>query len=802
MTDAIGSRKNKITIKINSKGLIEIGKTSFVFFLLIGFAYFLVHYIMPTFAAVLPGSGPFKNSTGDGIPFSANLTRGDFFFADGDNIFIVVNYTCTATSVCNRSMGITANFSSVGVGNRTGVFKENGTAPGQTWAVYELNATANITNITGLGKTLLVQPSTIQIYATDGNLTANYTNLFNATVVLFNMSTIPGCPPEGENIQLPPAMILLNGTLASPINKCTTTCAGDDIAEQNSTGDWNMCGPAFGGDTTNFTKVASTGNFSNFPFVIDIPGKAKINFSTNVSMDTQAKAQALFEFAMKNIMSGGRIGVNETEWNGTSKPNLNLSARLTIYNISGRFGISPPAMPIISRRATYGSGSFGECGSACSGIIWDGQNFTFTVSSFSEYDIVRGLSVVLSSPANVTHVNTRNVNFTYTPKWNATTNVKNTTLFLNISGTWANPGTNATNQTVLVNATVNGINYTFSQDEHFLWNIVMYDTTGSSDTNAYNWSVIVDTVKPTVNIISPTKGTFNDNHVTLKFSASDTYSLTCTYQIDGGSAIGANPDKDIAISGLANGEKTIKVSCKDPAGNEGTASVTFSISASTTETQITTPIVSVPSEETSKVFIPKLVANKATIVSIEKGDVTKISIIVNTPVNSIYIDVNRLDAKPTEVSAALGVVYRYLDIKSSGLTENIIDKVTIAFKVEKSWITSNSADASKIYLNRFANGVWNRLNTTKVLEDTTTITYEAVTPGFSTFAIAFEEAAPSITPTPAPAPVPTPAPIPTPTPLISGVETGGTSPIIMVVVVILIITIIAVVFLRQKLFNF
>jgi len=397
-------------------------------------------------------------------------------------------------------MEVIGNFSSIGGGNRSAVWKTN--ASDASWALFEINDTVDFSSITG--PPIRMSPKTIFIYAKDGTATAENNNI-NATAVLVNMSYPPGCPPSGENVQLPPMVPLLNGTSVA-VADCIETCTGEDRAEWNGT-HWNLCGPVFGGDTTNFTELAATGNFSNFHFVLDIPGKAKINFTQNVSMATQEQARALFEFAVKNLMSGGRIGINETEWGGTdpNRPNLTVSARLTIYNVSGRFGIAPPHMPTISRRATYGEGSFAACGAYCSDIEWDGENFTFTVSSFSEYEISKGLGLTLNSPANYSHISNssfvsyapfRNVNFTFTPTWNATTEVANFTLFGNFTGIWAANATNSTPITTANNATVNGINITLDADGAYIWNVIIYDTTGSSDTNTINWTVTVDTASP------------------------------------------------------------------------------------------------------------------------------------------------------------------------------------------------------------------------------------------------------------------------------------------------------------------
>ncbi|OGI12568.1 hypothetical protein A3K64_01535 [Candidatus Micrarchaeota archaeon RBG_16_36_9] len=490
-----------------NKGLI--GKISLFSILFLAIIITLIFSIKPVSSDVNPGQIiQYGNLCGGNLcAVWVNLTRGDMFFADGNDVYVIANISCSPPHVCNSSMLVDANFSQVGgSSSRRGVFRQNDTAA--SWAIFEFNGTVNFSAISG---SMTMSPKNITFNLSAINDTSGayepfvMPDLFGS-VLLVNMSTPPGCPPAGESIQLPPAVPLLNGTLVNVIGECWTNCTADDHAQFYNSTHYVLCGPSFAGSSTNFTDVAANGNFSNFSFVIDIPGKVKINFTQNVSMDTQQKSQALFDFAMRNMMSGGRIGINESQYNGTdtTKPNLTLSAALTIYNFSGRFGIPSTKKPSIARRATYGIGSFSPCPSnICSGITWDGQNLTFSVTGFSEYSVETGLSIVLSnnttgvrfnSTTNISYTNTRNVNFSYIPTWNSTVSPQTVTLWGNFTGTWA---ANVTNSTALTNATLNYINNTVATDGPFSWNAVINDTTGGNDTNTANWTIVVDTAMPT-----------------------------------------------------------------------------------------------------------------------------------------------------------------------------------------------------------------------------------------------------------------------------------------------------------------
>lgn len=86
------------------------------------------------------------------------------------------------------------------------------------------------------------------------------------------------------------------------------------------------------------------------------------------------------------------------------------------------------------------------------------------------------------------------------------------------------------------------------------------------------------------------------------------------------------------------------------------------------------------------------------------------------------------------VSTDQGATYKYLEI-STTIQSTKIDKVTVKFKVEKSWLSNNTIDYTTISLQRYANSQWNKLNTTFINEDSTYYYFEAVSPGFSIFSI-------------------------------------------------------------------
>lgn len=440
----------------------------------------LIFYISPSSAYVNPGEIVGYNYCDGLCPAWVNLTRGDMLFTDGSQVFIIVNYSCNQTSVCNESMTVTGNFSEIGgSSNIVGVFKQNATDG--RWAVFELNDTVNFSNC--LDAPFLLAGEMINLNATDGNTsTGLYNDELGAMVVLVNLSYPPGCPPPDVLANIS-QISLLNGTDVN-VGDCWTNCSVEDTAQYMNSTHYAMCGPAFGGDTTNFTTLADTGNFSNFNFIIEIPEKVKVNFTQNVSSDA-----SIFEF-VRNVMVGPKFGINDTEWNGIIRPNLNLSAIITFYNVSKRFGFQ--GRPQIFRYAHREISGASCPPSICSNFIWDGENITFTVSSFSDYGLTDVINVTLQTPSNLSYVNTSNINFTYIPEWNSSVTMKNCTLYGNFTGSWL---ANQTNQSALVNGGVNWIIINVTSGV-YLWNIYCFDNTSQYDYYSPNWTVNV-TVYPT-----------------------------------------------------------------------------------------------------------------------------------------------------------------------------------------------------------------------------------------------------------------------------------------------------------------
>lgn len=147
-------------------------------------------------------------------------------------------------------------------------------------------------------------------------------------------------------------------------------------------------------------------------------------------------------------------------------------------------------------------------------------------------------------------------------------------------------------------------------------------------------------------------------------------------------------------------------------------------------------------EKEAVIDIPSIPAKGESNFSIDSKAlvVTGMKIKAVNALSNVHVVVTKLDARPTElVSDAPGVVNQYIKIERNlTIADADIEKVTINFKLEKTWISANSINESTVALYRYAGDKWNKLETAKTTEDGAYIYYEAVSPGLSVFAVSGE----------------------------------------------------------------
>jgi PGF-pre-PGF domain-containing protein len=93
---------------------------------------------------------------------------------------------------------------------------------------------------------------------------------------------------------------------------------------------------------------------------------------------------------------------------------------------------------------------------------------------------------------------------------------------------------------------------------------------------------------------------------------------------------------------------------------------------------------------------------------------------------------------PEPLAAGAGRIYRYVEIAKTSAGGGDTAKVNISFKVNNTWISANSIDENKVYLNRYFNNSWARLATSRTDRDSNYTHYMSESPGLSVFAITGE----------------------------------------------------------------
>jgi PGF-pre-PGF domain-containing protein len=97
--------------------------------------------------------------------------------------------------------------------------------------------------------------------------------------------------------------------------------------------------------------------------------------------------------------------------------------------------------------------------------------------------------------------------------------------------------------------------------------------------------------------------------------------------------------------------------------------------------------------------------------------------------------VTNLSSGVTPITTVMtGDLYQYVEIKTTNLANENIKSAYVKFQVNKSWLAAQGASADAVALYRWTTK-WDKLETTKLSEDSNYVYYKAITPGFSIFAV-------------------------------------------------------------------
>lgn len=129
--------------------------------------------------------------------------------------------------------------------------------------------------------------------------------------------------------------------------------------------------------------------------------------------------------------------------------------------------------------------------------------------------------------------------------------------------------------------------------------------------------------------------------------------------------------------------------------------------------------------------------------------ISEVSINVLEELSNVKFKFSEVSALPSNIVKPNAKIFQYLSIYHENINDSQIKNATIKFKVYKSWLSSQHVSESDIILKRFVDNKWVDLPTVNIGSDGVFVYYEAVTPGFSYFAIGTKEVAEQVISTPA-----------------------------------------------------
>ncbi|MBS3119691.1 PGF-pre-PGF domain-containing protein, partial [Candidatus Woesearchaeota archaeon] len=118
---------------------------------------------------------------------------------------------------------------------------------------------------------------------------------------------------------------------------------------------------------------------------------------------------------------------------------------------------------------------------------------------------------------------------------------------------------------------------------------------------------------------------------------------------------------------------------------------------------------------------------------------------------NVEVSTESLTAQPASTGTPAFTAYQYFEITATNLPAADVDQVTLQFTVPVSWIQAQGVDMNDVALYHYANGAWTSLATRVVASSASQVTYSAVSPSLSYFAIG-AVTAPAAAPTEAEAP--------------------------------------------------
>ena len=471
-----------------------------------------------------------------------------------------------------------------------------------------------------------------------------------------------------------------------------------------------------------------------------------INCSYNTSKETVDAGSQLY-----------RIWYYRAHVNDTNGNNIN-NANVTAFNVSNDYALN------LTTDAT---------GYTPIGQIIEYWNNGGTRSYYSNYNITAtNTTSQISHLYNVTdYLNNLADNFTFdfippvisidypqnnTYSSNAGLNVNYTTsdLGIGVQNCWYSNDSYTIN--VSLGACDNLTTATWSEGQH---NVTVWANDSAGNVNSSTISFTIDTTPPTVSLVSPDNSYSwtSSSTVTFTYNVTDVNSIVnCSLIIDNAldqtaTSVTKNTGQTFDKS-MSNADYNWGVNCTDVAGNQGNSStyaltVSYILPAAPSGGGGGGGGSSSVSNQTQQQTNQENVSIIKLISSIASGDTStiginnasfglkEIQIKVNNEAQNIKLSIVRFFDKPATVPEGENA-YQYLQITAENVSDKL-DNALVTIQVEKSWLSSNNIDNSKISLFQLdeMSGDWNEINTSYISEDDNYYYYQAELKHFSYFYI-------------------------------------------------------------------
>jgi len=303
-----------------------------------------------------------------------------------------------------------------------------------------------------------------------------------------------------------------------------------------------------------------------------------------------------------------------------------------------------------------------------------------------------------------------------------------------------------------------------------------------------NYTLFVDQSNPSVSLISPTNGTsVYTDAITFNYNVTDYGISSCDLLINDAvnvsdSSVSLNTQESLSTT-LSNGNYTWDVGCMDNSAGIANSSLKWDLivckpswscgawsndddecgtrtctdsNSCDTDTDKPDTSESCPGSGGSSSGggssgggasgAAAEDSGKATIsFDVNAGDTKTFSISKDVGISGLELDfknavsgaqvtVEKLDDKPSSVPA-IENTYAYVSI-SPNFVDDDLKEAKVKFTIPKNWILINALNnPTNIYLSRYNDGSWQKLETLTAGVDGDNQKYEAITPGFSYFAI-------------------------------------------------------------------